>query len=216
MGTDPFFSRATKSSTCSDGGRDVLGARERKGSLRLLMPGRPKPRPRIGATYGLLDLSRAVDRIARPGGKKPVVFWLDPVTLGPVTGIFSVWSLSSVWLLQRRSVSATRSILALMHSSEVSSKSHRIWSISMSASSIHWLVIQWIDERRSSSRIRESLSKGRWENWRLSVSGEGSTVSGIASLLLNSSVPACSIEMSAERLSFSESTDPSSVLCNWS
>lgn len=57
----------TKSSTCMEGGRDVLGGRERKLSLPrmpcepIIWPPmfedrKPKPRPRIGATNFLLDL----------------------------------------------------------------------------------------------------------------------------------------------------------------
>ena len=44
-----MLSRATKSSTWSEGGRDVLGGRDLKGSLLTFIP-RVNERPLIGAT----------------------------------------------------------------------------------------------------------------------------------------------------------------------
>lgn len=49
VGWCPVLSSATKSSTWRDGGREVLGGRERKGSLLMFIP-RVKERPLIGAT----------------------------------------------------------------------------------------------------------------------------------------------------------------------
>lgn len=46
VGWAPHVSRARKSSTCSDGGRDVFGGRDRKRSLRLGWV-RANPRPRV-------------------------------------------------------------------------------------------------------------------------------------------------------------------------
>ena len=47
---EPRCSIATKSSTCIDGGLEVLGGRLRKGSFD---PGGPLDRPRVGATISL-------------------------------------------------------------------------------------------------------------------------------------------------------------------
>lgn len=51
VGCAPHVSNATKSSTCNDGGRDVLGGRDLNKS-GLWGAVRGKPRGRIGVTVG--------------------------------------------------------------------------------------------------------------------------------------------------------------------